>query len=124
MPRRKASKASSWPIVSIKGAASAVLPHRNREGAQCQRRPFAGAGGGEGCSGRGVRAGVAIGGGRGAARVVFAGGGVPATGYTDTAVKHSVTGAGRAGKDRVRAMVGAILSLSSLSGPLDASDAL
>ena len=74
--------------------------------------------------GRDVRAAVRIGEGRGAALVVLAEAGVPASGYTNNAVKHSVTGAGRAGKDRVRAMVRAILSLSSLSGPLDASDAL
>jgi crossover junction endodeoxyribonuclease RuvC len=74
--------------------------------------------------GRDARAAVRIGEGRGAALVVLAEAGVLVSGYTNNVVKRAVTGAGRAGKERVRTMVRAILALQSLSGPLDASDAL
>ena len=74
--------------------------------------------------GRDARAAVRIGEGRGAALVVLAEAGVAVSGYTNNVVKRAVTGAGRAGKERVRTMVRAILGLTSLSGPLDASDAL
>jgi len=74
--------------------------------------------------GRDARAAVRIGEGRGAALVVLAEAGVAVAGYANNVVKRAVTGAGRAGKERVRTMVRAVLSLHGISGPLDASDAL
>jgi crossover junction endodeoxyribonuclease RuvC len=74
--------------------------------------------------GRDVRAAVRIGEGRGAALVALADAGLPVRGYANNAVKHAVTGAGRAEKGRVHAMVKAILGLAEVVGPLDASDAL
>jgi crossover junction endodeoxyribonuclease RuvC len=74
--------------------------------------------------GRDVRAAVRIGEGRGAALVVLSDAGLPVRGYANNAVKHAVTGAGRAEKGRVHAMVKAILGLAEVTGPLDASDAL
>lgn len=74
--------------------------------------------------GRDVRAAVRIGEGRGAALVVLADAGIPVRGYANNVVKRAVTGAGRAGKERVQSMVKAVLGLRALSGPLDASDAL
>jgi crossover junction endodeoxyribonuclease RuvC len=74
--------------------------------------------------GRDARAAVRIGEGRGAALVVLAEAGVEVSGYTNNVVKRSVTGAGRAGKERVRTMVRAILALHGITGPHDASDAL
>ena len=74
--------------------------------------------------GRDARAAVRIGEGRGAALVVLAEADVPVSGYANNVVKRAVTGAGRAGKERVRTLVRAILCLQGISGPLDASDAL
>lgn len=74
--------------------------------------------------GRDVRAAVRIGEGRGAALVVLADAGIPVTGYANNVVKRAVAGAGRAGKESVRAMVKAALGLATIDGPLDASDAL
>jgi crossover junction endodeoxyribonuclease RuvC len=73
--------------------------------------------------GRDVRAAIRIGEGRGAALVVLAQAGVPVAHYTNNVVKRSVAG-GRASKERVLAMTRAVLGLASISGPLDASDAL
>ena len=74
--------------------------------------------------GRDVRAAVRIGEGRGAALVVLADAGIPVTGYANNVVKRAVAGAGRAGKESVRAMVKVALGLATVDGPLDASDAL
>lgn len=74
--------------------------------------------------GRDVRAAVRIGEGRGAALVVLAEAGIPVTGYANNVVKRAVAGAGRAGKESVRAMVKVALGLATIDGPLDASDAL
>lgn len=74
--------------------------------------------------GRDVRAAVRIGEGRGAALVTLADAGIPVRGYANNVVKRAVTGAGRAEKARVHAMVKGILDLAEITGPLDASDAL
>jgi crossover junction endodeoxyribonuclease RuvC len=74
--------------------------------------------------GRDVRAAVRIGEGRGAALVVLAEAGVPVSGYANNAVKRSVAGSGRAGKERVLAMVRTILGLREWDQAHDASDAL
>jgi crossover junction endodeoxyribonuclease RuvC len=70
------------------------------------------------------RAATRIGEGRGAALVVLSEAGLPVAHYANNVVKRAVAGGGRAGKERVRAMVRATLSLASLDGPLDVSDAL
>lgn len=74
--------------------------------------------------GRDVRAAIRIGEGRGAALVVLAEAGLDVTGYANNVVKRAVAGAGRAGKTSVHAMTKAILGLATITGPLDASDAL
>lgn len=74
--------------------------------------------------GRSARAALSLGEGRGAAIVVVAEAGLPVTGYANNVVKRAVTGAGRAGKERVQAMVMRLLGLRERPETLDASDAL
>jgi len=74
--------------------------------------------------GRSARAALSLGEGRGAAIVVVAEAGLPVTGYANNVVKRAVTGAGRAGKERVQAMVMRLLGLAEQPETLDASDAL
>jgi crossover junction endodeoxyribonuclease RuvC len=74
--------------------------------------------------GRSARAALSLGEGRGAAIVVVAEAGLPVTGYANNVVKRAVTGAGRAGKERVQAMVMRLLGLEQRPETLDASDAL
>ncbi len=74
--------------------------------------------------GRSARAALSLGEGRGAAIVVVAEAGVPVTGYANNVVKRAVTGAGRASKERVQAMVMRLLGLTEAPETLDASDAL
>ena len=74
--------------------------------------------------GRSARAALSLGEGRGAAIVVVAEAGIPVTGYANNVVKRAVTGAGRAGKERVQAMVMRLLGLTERPETLDASDAL
>ncbi len=74
--------------------------------------------------GRSARAALSLGEGRGAAIVVVAEAGLPVTGYANNVVKRAVTGAGRAGKERVQAMVMRLLGLKDRPETLDASDAL
>lgn len=74
--------------------------------------------------GRGARAALSLGEGRGAAIVVVAEAGIPVTGYANNVVKRAVTGAGRASKERVQAMVIRLLGLEEVPETLDASDAL
>jgi crossover junction endodeoxyribonuclease RuvC len=50
--------------------------------------------------------------------------GVPAYSYTPQAVKQAVCGSGRAEKDQVQRMVGALLSLPEPPSPDHAADAL
>ena len=74
--------------------------------------------------GRSARAALSLGEGRGAAIVVVAEAGLPVTGYANNVVKRAVTGAGRAGKERVQAMVVRLLGLTEQPETMDASDAL
>ena len=74
--------------------------------------------------GRSARAALSLGEGRGAAIVVVAEAGIPVTGYANNVVKRAVTGAGRAGKERVQAMVMRLLGLEERPETMDASDAL
>ena len=66
--------------------------------------------------GRSARAALSLGEGRGAAIVVVAEAGLPVTGYANNVVKRAVTGAGRAGKERVQAMVMRLLGLVEATG--------
>jgi crossover junction endodeoxyribonuclease RuvC len=50
--------------------------------------------------------------------------GVPCYSYTPQAVKQAVCGSGRAEKDQVQRMVGALLSLPEIPRPHHAADAL
>ena len=50
--------------------------------------------------------------------------GVPCAGYTPQQVKAAVCGSGRAGKEQVARMVGALLGLSGPPRPDHAADAL
>ncbi|MHC5012414.1 MAG: crossover junction endodeoxyribonuclease RuvC [Planctomycetota bacterium] len=74
--------------------------------------------------GRNVQAALRLGEGRGAALLVLAEAGLPVSGYANNVVKRSVTGGGRATKERVRAMVIRLLGLDEAPETLDASDAL
>ena len=74
--------------------------------------------------GQNVRTAFAVGQARGV--VILAAGqrGVPCESYTPQAVKGSVCGSGRADKDQVARMVGALLSLPAPPTPDHAADAL
>lgn len=74
--------------------------------------------------GRSARAALSLGEARGAAIVVVAEAGIPVTGYANNVVKRAVTGAGRATKERVQAMVVRLLGLEEAPETADASDAL
>lgn len=74
--------------------------------------------------GKDVRAAVRIGEGRGVALLVLAEAGIPVTGYANNVVKKSVTGGGRADKERVLVMLCRVLGLTGRPETLDASDAL
>ena len=70
------------------------------------------------------KAALAVGHGRGALLAVVGAAGLPAASYPPATVKKALTGSGRAAKDRVARMVGAILGLAAPPEPLDATDAL
>ena len=70
------------------------------------------------------RAALAVGHGRGALLSVLGEAGLEVRGYAPASVKRAVAGNGRAGKEQVARMVGAILGLERLPEPLDATDAL
>ena len=74
--------------------------------------------------GKGARAALALGEGRGAALVAAAMAGLPVVQFPPATVKKSVTGRGAATKEQVGAMVKIILGLKELPHPTDASDAL
>jgi crossover junction endodeoxyribonuclease RuvC len=74
--------------------------------------------------GRSARAALSLGEARGAAIVAVAEAGIPVTGYANNVVKRAVTGAGRASKERVQAMVIRLLRLDEAPETVDASDAL
>lgn len=78
----------------------------------------------EAFTGRDARAALRLGEGRGAVLLVLAEAELPVTGYANNVVKRSVTGAGRAAKERVAAMICRMLALEAAPATWDATDAL
>jgi len=74
--------------------------------------------------GRDPKAALRLGEGRGAVLLVLARAGLGITGYANNVVKRAVTGAGRAEKDRVAAMVTRMLAIEEPPETFDATDAL
>ena len=74
--------------------------------------------------GRDARAAQRLGEGRGALLLVLAEAGLPVSHYANNVVKKAVTGAGRATKEHVHAMLSRILALGEAPDTYDASDAL
>jgi len=74
--------------------------------------------------GRDARAALRIGEARGALVVALAERQLLITGYTNNVVKKAVTGAGRASKVQVQAMVRRVLGMEVAPTPFDAADAL
>ena len=74
--------------------------------------------------GKGARAALALGEGRGAALVAAALAGVPVRQFPPATVKKAVTGRGGAAKEQVGAMVRVLLGLAEIPEPADAADAL
>jgi len=74
--------------------------------------------------GRDARAAQRLGEGRGALLLVLGEAGLPVAHYANNVVKKAVTGAGRASKDQVRAMITRVLSLDAAPDSPDAADAL
>ena len=74
--------------------------------------------------GKGARAALALGEGRGAALVAAALAGVPVRQFPPATVKKAVSGRGGAPKEQVGAMVRVILGLAEIPEPADAADAL
>ena len=70
------------------------------------------------------RSALKIGFGRGAILAVLGEAELAVTSYPPATIKKAVAGNGRAPKEQVARMVGAILGLGALPQPLDASDAL
>jgi crossover junction endodeoxyribonuclease RuvC len=74
--------------------------------------------------GQNVRSAFAVGQARGALVLAAGLAGIPCYSYTPQAVKQAVCGSGRADKDQVQRMVGALLSLPEAPEPDHAADAL
>jgi crossover junction endodeoxyribonuclease RuvC len=74
--------------------------------------------------GKGARAALALGEGRGAAMLAAALEGVEVRQYPPATVKKSVTGRGAAAKEQVGTMVRVLLALPAVPTPPDAADAL
>ena len=74
--------------------------------------------------GANVRTAFAVGQARGVALLAAGQRGVPCRGYTPQQVKAAVCASGRAGKEQVQRMVGALLSLPGPPRPDHAADAL
>lgn len=70
-----------------------------------------------------VRTAIAVGQASGVAMATAGGAGLDVTEYTPTEVKQSVTGSGRAPKQQIQTMVGALLRLAEAPKPADAADA-
>ena len=100
-------------VTLAKGLRAVVRKHRPEEAAIE-----------EAFHGRDARAALRLGEGRGAALLVLAEARLPIRGYANNVVKRAVTGAGRATKERVQAMVVRLLALTERPETLDASDAL
>lgn len=74
--------------------------------------------------GANARSAFAVGQARGVAMLAAGRRGVPCAGYTPQQVKGAVCGSGRAGKEQVARMVGALLGLAPGARPDHATDAL
>jgi crossover junction endodeoxyribonuclease RuvC len=74
--------------------------------------------------GRNVRSALAVGQARGVALLAAGQAGVPCFSYTPQQIKGAVCGSGRADKEQVQRMVGALLSLPAPPEPDHAADAL
>lgn len=74
--------------------------------------------------GRDARAAQRLGEGRGALLLVLGEARLPVAHYANNVVKKAVTGAGRASKEQVRAMITRVLSLDEAPDSSDAADAL
>ncbi len=74
--------------------------------------------------GQNARTAFSVGHARGAVLLSAGLAGVPCFSYTPQAVKRSVCGSGRAEKEQVQRMVGALLSLTARPEPSHAADAL
>lgn len=74
--------------------------------------------------GQNARTAFSVGQARGAVLVSAGLSGLPCYSYTPQAVKQSVCGSGRAAKEQVQRMVGALLSLPAAAEPDHAADAL
>jgi crossover junction endodeoxyribonuclease RuvC len=74
--------------------------------------------------GQNVRTASAVGHARGVVVLSAGQAGIPCFAYTPQAIKQAVCGSGRAAKDQVQRMVGALLALSEPPRPDHAADAL
>jgi len=74
--------------------------------------------------GQNARTAFAVGQARGVVLLCAGESGIPCSSYTPQQVKQSVCGSGRAEKDQVQQMVGALLSLEEPPAPDHAADAL
>jgi crossover junction endodeoxyribonuclease RuvC len=74
--------------------------------------------------GSNARSAFAVGQARGAVMLAAGQRGIPCAGYTPQQVKGAVCGSGRAGKEQVARMVGALLALTEPPRPDHAADAL
>jgi crossover junction endodeoxyribonuclease RuvC len=74
--------------------------------------------------GQNARSAFAVGQARGVTLLAAGQAGVPCFSYTPQAIKQAVCGSGRAEKDQVQRMVGALLKLSAPPEPDHAADAL
>ena len=74
--------------------------------------------------GQNARSAFAVGQARGVLLLAAGQAGIPCFSYTPQAVKHAVCGSGRAAKEQVKRMVGALLSLPVPPEPHHAADAL
>jgi crossover junction endodeoxyribonuclease RuvC len=125
--RGNALRAAAWGV--LRAPASLPVPERLRllhEGLRAlleEHRPDRVAVE-EAFFGKGARAALALGEGRGAALLAAALAGIPVLQYPPATVKKAVTGRGGAAKEQVGAMVRAILGLREIPSPADAADAL
>ncbi len=120
-------RAVAWGV--LRARASEPVPERLRvlhEGLRAlirEHRP-GGVAVEEAFFGKGARAALALGEGRGAALLAAALEGLPVRQFPPATVKKAVSGRGAAAKEQVGAMVRVLLGLAEVPAPADASDAL